>query len=1021
MDGSRTPITASAECHTAKELNLDEKVARKLQEVEEMLQRLGQTSWSDQGGEFGQGAGMIEPRSVELSENYGSSLVNSPPTDHDQTGGGVNAGDETSIRMSIAGVQPARDGLLSTESASKITGGLRVPPGFESSISPGFQSRDAYRGSLGKKVHFSSTPVIDRPETLHHQTLGFDEEFLELPPSLGNLGKWRVGQPRTEATNPQVLNGQEHFAGSYIGDRVDCNRGGLPRSVATSVPLPPRERGKLDSRFRGMPHAEAAPCIFPQNSGYGENWDVGGEGRLRSAATNPPVGMHTKKNRPSQRPCMLPDKFDGVSSWKDYLCHFKDVAEINGWDDREKARYLRASMTSEARRVLSQLPAGVESVYAVVVETLEEHFGHKRQAPLLRTQLRSYSRKKGETVMQLGVSIQRLVDARYPTVDSVTSQILALDHFKTALNDKAMEDFLFLGRPKDLKEAVGLAAEFEANRTARLQRQATAVKDQRGVRTTTEKEFSKPNFRQTKPGKRQWTEPVGRGEVQGSYIERPAEQVSGDLADKRDMGDRDQICVTPAGPTALTEAERKGRNSDAPVVARKHESGAESPMDSGRGGRDPYGVAHSKPVDVGSRTGGNNMAGCSMVAVEKLEQVDDCCNKSLHSKSNVSGERACGKLPQTTPQDTQHETMGRSCKESPDEVGRRPRVGTVRKGRLVSVYLEGNIQENTVKFLVDSGSSMSFLSRKKYLELVPDKGEDLKPTEVPHQLADESPLEVLGQVELVVKLEGRPLIVEFQVAELELKGILGLDFLHSHRCQWDWDNCSMVVAGVAVPLITGMKYDDPIVSKVQAKDNFVVPAGHEMLVFGEVPETQLSGRVAEIRPKGKFVERTGLLVARALVKPGSSRVPIRLMNPGTEDVKVWKKTCMAEVHKLDEADDILGTISPHQEKDDPVEDVRPKERRAIPPHLIDLYNRSTFGVATPRCTEKFGGALRLALFGVGDNAGLFDSDENSGADLLVKDSAEDLGELDVEDFEDNEKFRDQLYSPYPTDSRLEGW
>ncbi|KAJ8025238.1 hypothetical protein HOLleu_35390 [Holothuria leucospilota] len=62
------------------------------------------------------------------------------------------------------------------------------------------------------------------------------------------------------------------------------------------------------------------------------------------------------------------------------------------------------------------------------------------------------------------------------------------------------------------------------------------------------------------------------------------------------------------------------------------------------------------------------------------------------------------------------------------------------------------------------------------------------------------------------------------------------------------------------------------------------------------------------------------------------------MNPGTEDVKVWKKTCMAEFHELDEADDILGTISPHQEKDDPVEDARPKERiRAIPPHLIDLW------------------------------------------------------------------------------------
>ncbi|KAJ8020925.1 hypothetical protein HOLleu_40646 [Holothuria leucospilota] len=176
------------------------------------------------------------------------------------------------------------------------------------------------------------------------------------------------------------------------------------------------------------------------------------------------------------------------------------------------------------------------------------------------------------------------------------------------------------------------------------------------------------------------------------------------------------------------------------------------------------------------------MAGYSMVAEEKLKQVDDCCYKSLHSKSNVSGERSYGKLPKTTLQDTQHKTMERSCEESPGEIGGRPRVGTVRKGRLVSVYLEGPIQEEIIKFLVDSGSSMFFLS-KKYLELFPDKDEDLKPTRVPQPLADGSPLEVLGQVKLVVKLEGRPLVVEFQVAELDLERILGLDFLHSHLCQ----------------------------------------------------------------------------------------------------------------------------------------------------------------------------------------------------------------------------------------------
>lgn len=45
---------------------------------------------------------------------------------------------------------------------------------------------------------------------------------------------------------------------------------------------------------------------------------------------------------------MLADKSDGVSLWKDYLSHFADVAEIKRWSGREKARYLRASVTGEA-------------------------------------------------------------------------------------------------------------------------------------------------------------------------------------------------------------------------------------------------------------------------------------------------------------------------------------------------------------------------------------------------------------------------------------------------------------------------------------------------------------------------------------------------------------------------------------------------------------------------------------------------------------------------------------------------
>lgn len=72
------------------------------------------------------------------------------------------------------------------------------------------------------------------------------------------------------------------------------------------------------------------------------------------------------------------------------------------------------------------------------------------------------------------------------------------------------------------------------------------------------------------------------------------------------------------------------------------------------------------------------MAECSLVAEMNVEQVDDCWNQFLHSKSHICGERAYSKLPKTSLQETQHETTEQSCEDSPGEIVKRLRIGTFR-------------------------------------------------------------------------------------------------------------------------------------------------------------------------------------------------------------------------------------------------------------------------------------------------------------------------------------------------------
>ena len=52
---------------------------------------------------------------------------------------------------------------------------------------------------------------------------------------------------------------------------------------------------------------------------------------------------------------MLPDRFDGVSSWTDYLIHFESVAAVNQWGEDEKAMFLSSHLKGATQEALADI------------------------------------------------------------------------------------------------------------------------------------------------------------------------------------------------------------------------------------------------------------------------------------------------------------------------------------------------------------------------------------------------------------------------------------------------------------------------------------------------------------------------------------------------------------------------------------------------------------------------------------------------------------------------------------------
>jgi len=79
---------------------------------------------------------------------------------------------------------------------------------------------------------------------------------------------------------------------------------------------------------------------------------------------------------------MKPPKFDGTSSWSDFLVQFEMVAKYNNWDEEEKACWLGVSLRGVAQTTLGNLEGDEKHQYASLVAHLNERFGTDHKAEL---------------------------------------------------------------------------------------------------------------------------------------------------------------------------------------------------------------------------------------------------------------------------------------------------------------------------------------------------------------------------------------------------------------------------------------------------------------------------------------------------------------------------------------------------------------------------------------------------------------------------------------------------------------
>ncbi|MEW8548369.1 MAG: reverse transcriptase family protein, partial [Candidatus Thiodiazotropha sp.] len=225
--------------------------------------------------------------------------------------------------------------------------------------------------------------------------------------------------------------------------------------------------------------------------------------------------------------------------------------------------------------------------------------------------------------------------------------------------------------------------------------------------------------------------------------------------------------------------------------------------------------------------------------------------------------------------------------------------------------------------MVDTGSSSTLLSCKVVREIFGNK-QEVQPLDTSSNLTsvDGSPLDIKGKLDIPFTIGDCMFQHEFLVANIDLPGILGLDFLEQY-------DISIKVASASLQMGDKMlqleREDSEKCARVKLSSRIVVPPNSEVAVKAYVNDQSTVESDCLFEPY-KVLGTKGLLVSNSLVKP--KNVVLSLVNVTKKPIQVKQHTLVGSLSSIQNVDQLKSEESLS----------KAKSYAQLPEHLQTLLN-----------------------------------------------------------------------------------
>ena len=204
------------------------------------------------------------------------------------------------------------------------------------------------------------------------------------------------------------------------------------------------------------------------------------------------------------------------------------------------------------------------------------------------------------------------------------------------------------------------------------------------------------------------------------------------------------------------------------------------------------------------------------------------------------------------------------------------------------LYIQGNINNNEIPFLLDSGATATLISEETYDQIGGEKSLPLSHRDLRIQGVDGANIKVRGYVNTNITFGNYTAKVTVIVCDMSLPGILGQDFIMENVKQWNIETLELYTKdGSVIHCYSGE--ETTTVCRVEVNEGVDIPAMSCMFVSVQVPNHKILPEVAFI-DDSEIENNDNLKLFSGIIDINKGDALIALMN-------YTDKTITAEVGK----------------------------------------------------------------------------------------------------------------------------